>query len=137
MAAPSEIGAARDVVLDFIQRQNCSLGFAIEHVNRLYATGRLPNGLKHSFEQSWQKPRGCVLTRKTVENWRKAKNQRGHSEPLRRQKDTEIKPWHSLAWLRKQRNPDRKITDIHKQLRKKYPDVSIYQLRRFYAFMRA
>jgi hypothetical protein len=136
MAAPSEIGAARGAILDYIQNQKCSISFAIRHINHLYAAGKLPKQLKCNLEAAWQKPRDFVLSLKTFQNWIAERERRGHSLPLIRQKDYSIKPWHSKAWMLKERNPKRKVTEIIKLLNEDYPGVSIFQLYRFYDFMR-
>lgn len=136
MATPSEIGAARGLILGFIQGQECPVHFAIKRFNQLYAAGALPPQLQCKVKLAWQKPRGFILTKSTYGKWTRAKTRRGHSMPLTRQRDISIKPWHSLAWLLKERNPKRKSTDILKQLNQKHAGVSIHQLRRFFAFMR-
>ncbi len=133
---PSEIGAARTFILDYIQKQSCSISFAIRHLNHLYATGKCPKQIKCNLEASWQKPRSFVLSLSTFQNWIAERERRGHSLPLVRQKDYSIKPWHSKAWMLKERNPKRYATEIIKQLNEDYPEVSIFQLRLFYDFMR-
>lgn len=133
MATPAEISAARELVLNFIQNQNCpSIEYAIKHFNRLSATGNLPEQIARSFKQAWQKPRNFILTLSTYDKWQLCRKRRGHCRPLVRQKDFSIKPWHSLAERMRRRSPKSKCTGIYRILLKQYPDVSIYQLRRFF-----
>ena len=129
---PQEIGAARASVLDFIDSQTCPKRTAIKLLNQLYAVGKLPAYLMQNFKLAWQKPRNFILTSRTYYEWIKERKQRGHSDPLVRQKDISIKPWYSLAFLLRDREPQRDVTDILKQLSEKYPDVSYGKLTRFY-----
>jgi hypothetical protein len=133
MLTPSEIGAARSVIVDHLQnRGRITLAYAIRLFNRQLSTSNLPPHLKKATPHAWQKPRAGILTLSTFEKWRAKFKERGHFEPLVRQKDYTVKPWHELAERMKRRSPKAKYTDIHKRLVKRHPAVSIYQLRRFF-----
>ncbi len=133
MTTLSDIGAARSVIIKHIQNSGCNtLAYSIRLLNRQQSTGNLPPNLKKEFSQAWQKPRAGILTLSTFEKWRANFKERGHFEPLVRQKDFTVKPWHELAERMKRRSPKAKYTDIHKRLVKRHPEVSISQLRRFF-----
>jgi hypothetical protein len=132
---PQEIGAARASVLDFIDSQTLPKLRAIRLLNQLYAARKLPAYLMQSVKLAWQKPRNFKLIPRTYYEWVKERKERGHSEPLVRQKDMSVKPWHGLAFLLRDREPQRKTTDILKQLNQSYPNVSYGKLTRFYEFI--
>lgn len=134
----SEIGAARAVVLAYIEAQNCPVHLAIKYVNQRHATGTLPDQLKGKFEQAWRNPRGYILTLSTFYKWLHNKRRRGHTCPLlTREKDMSVKPWHLPAWLHKEQHPEMTKKAILAKISEKYPEVSYHQLLRFLRFMKA
>lgn len=131
----TEVGAARALVLDYIELTSLecgSIGAAIDWFKVQYAAKRLPPQLQLKAPLAWQKPRDCILTVSTYENWRRERKERGHSLPLVRQKEVGTKPWHSLAYSIRQRSPKQKHKAMLAQLHKTYPDITIYQLTGLY-----
>jgi putative transposase len=136
MASPAEISAARSVIVDHILNSGCqSIAYAVKLFNWQHRTGQLQANLETAHSQAWQKSRAGILSVSTLDKWRANLKKRGHFEPLVRQKDYTVKPWHELAYHIKRRNPKAKQTYIHKRLLKKYPEISIFQLRRFFSFI--
>jgi len=129
-----QIGVSRAALLDFIDNQiSCSTAYTIRWINAQFTAGLLPAHLAKHLTTAWQKPRANFrLTHATFYAWKKERKQRGHSEPLTRQKGVIVKPWHYLALHLRRDNPNRKVTKLLRELSQQYPTVSYRQLDYFY-----
>ncbi len=130
-----QIGKARASVLDFIATQPHSLAYTLRWINQQFTARALPPDIAKNFKQAWQKPQCFKLSRATFYAWTRERKQRGHSEPLVRQKSVIVKPWHELALHLKRDNPRCKVAELHRDLSQQYPTVSYRQLAYFYKGM--
>lgn len=89
---------ARDRLREFIVAFKGSAQAAIDHLNGHLAAGTLPTRLTWAFANAWDKKRvNSRLNLSTLNKWKAVNKTRGRSAPLKKAKDTEIKPWHGLA----------------------------------------
>lgn len=95
--AVRECNEARARIVAFVKNFPGAAAAAVDHLNQQYTAGGLNPGMKWAFERAWDKPRGNVLTRSTLNKWIAHKKDRGSYAPLKIKEDMSIKPWHALA----------------------------------------
>lgn len=126
------VGIARNYVISWVKQNPLGVSAAIRQLNGKLKNRTLPKRLAESIRLAREKPRSNIeLNQKTYYQWLRNLKERGSLMPLRRVKDTAVKPWHEMAWLLKQRNPTLKNTAILAKLNGQHPDVSYWQLLRF------
>lgn len=96
-AAQRECDTARRRLVEFVCDYHGAAQAAVSFLNAERAAGRLAPALQWAFEHAWDKPRGEVLSRSTLNKWIKRHAQTGCYAPLRVLPDLSVKPWHALA----------------------------------------
>lgn len=96
-AAQRECDTARRRLVEFVRDYSGAAQAAINFLNNEHTAGRLNPAMLWAFEHAWDKPRGNVLSRDTLNKWIKRHAQTGCYAPMKAQKDMSVKPWHSLA----------------------------------------
>lgn len=69
-----------------------------------------------AFEHAWDKPRGNVLSRDTLNKWIHLKKERGSYAPIKPEKDISVKPWHVVAIELRKRPQGSSLKWLHEQL---------------------
>lgn len=96
---------------------------AISFLNANRVMGTLPKGMEWAFEHAWEKPRGKVLTRDTLNKWIDHYKVTGLYAPLKVQKENSVKPWHALVLELIKRPQGSSIKWIHSQLETNWNDA--------------
>lgn len=125
-------------LIRFIDDFESSESAAIRYLNQGYREQTLSSNLVWALENAAHKSSGVnktgnVLSRDSVQKWRKRYQQQGNYIPGVRQKDMAIKPWQVDLIAMITNNPQKKpVVWMHEQLAKKYGDgVSKYMVWRF------
>lgn len=112
---------ARDRIFEFVARFGGSEPRAIDFLNVGYAQKTLPGPMMWALDNAWSKRRADTrLTRNTLNKWKEAKKARGHSAPLVRQKDLEIKPWYALLLALRQRPQGSSLVWIAEEIKNQW-----------------
>lgn len=114
--AQRECDTARGRLVEFVRDYSEAAQAAINFLNNEHTAGRLNNALRWAFEHAWDKPRGNVLSRATLNKWIARHTKTGCYAPLKAQKDMSIQPWNALAVVLRQRPQGSSLKWLHEQI---------------------
>jgi len=118
-----ECNEARAKIHRFVREYHGSAKEACSYLNANCVMGTLPKGMGWAFEHAWDKPRGKVITRDTLNKWVGNYKETGLYAPLKKGKDFSIKPWHALALELRRRPQGSTVTWLHDQLAVNWNDA--------------